>query len=128
MSNCWSRNRPVKLIRLAYPALPELERYPESERSRMYRSTHKCLMHQDAEFRKRVNRFRLLILLLTALGIFLNWIQESVTGNAIWHAVGIAAILIYWVAYAVYVVRASMSVMRFQCERVGEALRNQAVS
>lgn len=119
----------MKLFSLAYPALPELTNYPESERYRIYRSAYKRLMREDAGFRKHVNRFRLLILVLTALGLGLNWILDPLLHKNTWqHTVGLLSILVYSVAYPIYVLRASFSEAKFQCEKVGEALRNQTPS
>ena len=119
----------MKLFSFAYPALPELTNYPESERYRIYRSAYKHLMREDPGFRKRINRFKLVILVLTAVGLGLNWILDPALHKNTWqHAVALFSILIYSVAYPAYVLRASFSVAKFQCEKIGEALRNQTPS
>jgi hypothetical protein len=41
-----------------YTATPELDRFPESERFRVFRDTHKRLIREDAEYRQKVKRFR----------------------------------------------------------------------
>src|SRR5262245_21984511 len=115
----------MKLVSLGYPALVELERFPESQRSRVYRSTFRRLMREDTEFRRRISRFRLSILGLSAVFLFFTWMLTDVVEPNIWRTVvGVPASIIGLLAYTVYVCRSTHTVGMFQCERIAKTLRD----
>ena len=119
---------------VTYTSTPGLERFPESECFLVYRSTYDQLMQHDTEFRRRVNRFRLsivivtvllLIILTPSLGMFI--MPDPLTGQGIWQAVlEWAVIIVSSVAYFIYVLRVSFAAQEFQNEQIGRVLQDQA--
>ena len=116
----------MKLV--TYNSTPGLEQFPESEHFRVYRSAYKKLMHQDAGFRQRVNRFKSSVFLTSSLVCLLTASPSFIIGRGVFPTViGIAIIIGSAVVYTVYVLRASIKVQGFQNERIGKVLRDHAV-
>jgi hypothetical protein len=106
-----------------YTATPGLDRFPETQRFRVYCSACKQLMREDAAFRRRVLRFRLSIFATTAVFIALTSLPLRFTWPA---GIEIVSFVIALVAYLVYVLFASFRVQEFQNERVARLLQNHA--
>jgi len=112
---------------VTYAATPGLERFPESERFRTYRSAYKQLMQQDAAFRRRVHRFRASIILATALLLLLTCTPTPMLGDGAWQTVtGIVIMVLSTLGYVGYVLVASFRVQEFQNEQVGRLLQSHA--
>jgi hypothetical protein len=105
---------------VTYASTTGLERLPESQRFRVYRSAYKQLMRTDTQFRRRVRRFRLAILGMTALFLVLSQFWRFISLPGILEP-GLNVFLP--VMYCLYVVRASFSEQQFENKRVGAALQ-----
>ncbi len=103
---------------VTYTATPGLERFPELERFRVWRSTHKGLLRADREYQRRVRRYRIRSIGTTVLFVLgciaLNWSPL---------AVHVPAVLLLTAVYVLYTLRASFGMQSFMNERVGNALQ-----
>ena len=110
---------------VTYTATAGLDRLPQRERFRVWRSTHKRLMHPDAEYRRRVMRFRSAILWTTALYCIVPSLPSSVLGVASWpQGLCVAAFIVLTLGFIVFVVYDSFRTQEFQNERIGRELEN----
>jgi len=108
---------------VTYTATAGLDRLPERERFRAWRSTHKRLMHQDPEYRRRVMRFRSAIFWMTALYCIVPSLASSVLRIASWPlGLSVAAFVALTVGFIVFIVYASFRTQEFQNERIGREL------
>ena len=106
-------------------ATPGLERFPESERFRAYRSAYKRLMKQDTDFRRRVLRFRVSIVVATVLLSILTGTPTLMIGHGGWQtAIGAAILVISTLGYLGYVLVASFRVQEFQNQQIGRLLQS----
>ncbi len=121
---------------VTYAATPELTRFPQSERFRVYRSTHKRLMREDAEYRQRVRRFRWGLiwppLVFTSAWLILCFVAlPDSYGHGSAPAWCIAAIVLLVLAQLLVTLRdlaGSFRMQEFQNERVGRALQDEALN
>ena len=106
---------------VTYTATPGLDRFPDRERSSVWRSTHKRLMRNDPGFRRRVRGF-----VWRMVGTTMPFTAFSLAlGRVAWPplVVQLPVYLALTVTYVIYVLRASCGVQHFQNDRVGKALR-----
>ncbi len=112
---------------VTYTATPGLERLPKSERFRAYRSAYKTLMQQDTDFRGRVLRFRVSIVVASVLLFILTGTSTLMIGHGGWQtAIGIAILVISTLGYLGYVLVASFRVQEFQNEQIARLLQSHA--
>jgi len=110
---------------VTYTATPGLERFPESERFRVYRSAYKRLMQQDTDFRRRVLRFRVSIVVASVFLFILTCTPTLMIGHGgLQTAIGIAILVISTLGYVGYVLVASFRVQEFQNEQIGRLLQS----
>jgi len=111
-----------------YTSTSGLERFPESERFGVWRSTHKRLMQEDAEYRRDVRRWRARVVWISILfAIVMLFLGSTTVLSAargrpaiILNVVCLGALI---VGYAVYTVVAAFRMQEFMNERVGKALQ-----
>ena len=115
-----------------YTSTPGLERYPEPDRFRVWRSTHKRLMLEDAGYRRDVRRYRSRVLWLTILftlvTIFLA--RDSVlaaTSGRTAILENVLAVGVLSSGYTIYIVVTSFRLQEFMNEKVGKALHAHLV-
>ena len=105
---------------VTYTATPDLDRFPERERFRVWCSTHKRLMRTDSDYQRRVRGFRWrsvgTTILFSALSLAL--------GRFTWppFVVQLPVYLALTVIYVIYILLASFGAQHFQNERIGKAL------
>src|SRR6185295_13157973 len=110
---------------VTYTATPGLERLPESERFHVYRSAYKRLMQQDTDFRRRVLRFGVSIVVASVLLFILTGTPALMIGHSGWQtAIGVAILVISTLGYLGYVLLASFRFQEFQNEQIGRLLEN----
>ena len=115
-----------------YTSTRGLDRFPELERFRVWRSTHKRLMQEDAEYRRSVSRFKASVLLLsvvyTIAVLSLAFIMVlSVASGGIGTILSVVSLAVLTVAYIVYTILVSFRMQEFMNESVGKALPEHAV-
>ena len=112
---------------VTYTATPGLERFPESERFRVYRSAHKQLKRQDGAFRRRVNRFQASIIMATVPLLLVTPATTPMFGHSAWQTItGLAIIAVSSLGYVGYVLVASFRLQAFQNEQIGRLLQSHA--
>jgi hypothetical protein len=110
---------------VTYAATAGLDRLPERVRFRVWHSTHKRLMYQDAAYRRRVIRFRSAILWTTVLYCIVPSLPSSMLGAASWpQGLSVAAFIVLTLGFIVFVVYASFRAQEFQNERIGREVEN----
>ncbi|MFO1478046.1 MAG: hypothetical protein U1F98_15525 [Verrucomicrobiota bacterium] len=108
----------------SYTSTPGLERFPEAERHRVYQSMYRQLMEQDAEFRGRVGRYKVFIVVLSIVFCLLEaWPILMISRGAGSWPVAVAMIAVSSGAYAAYVLLAARQIQQFQNDRIGKALQ-----
>ena len=105
---------------VTYTATPDLERFPEPERFRVWCSTHKRLMRTDSEYRRQMHGFRWKIVGTTIPFVALSLALDRFEWPPF--VVQLPAYLVLTTIYVIYILRTSLSGQRFQNERVGKAL------
>src|SRR5690242_6128481 len=98
-----------------YTSTPGLERYPEPERFRVWRSTHKRLMQQDADYRRDVRRIRsrvvwLTILFMLVVTFLAGGVALSVTKGLTPILLNVAGLGALCLGYTIYIVVTSFLV------------------
>jgi len=112
---------------VTYTATAGLDRLPEQDRFRVWCSTHKRLMQQDTDYRRRVMRYRLAILSTTAIFCIVTGLPASLLGVASWpQALSAAAFIVLTLAFVAFILYASFSTQAFQNERIGRELNDHA--
>ena len=110
-----------------YTSTPGLQPYPETERFRVWRSTHKRLMQEDADYRRDVRRFRSRVVRLTLLFMLVvtflsGGVVLSVTKGPAAILLNVAGLGVLCLGYTIYIVFTSFRVQELMNERVGKAL------
>jgi hypothetical protein len=108
---------------VTYASTPGLDRFPESERFRVYRSAYKGLMAEDSAFRGRVNRFKVSVAVATALLVMIDS-PAFIIGFGGWLAV--TALVLLNLGYVAYVLHAAFHAQSLQNEKIGRFLEGQA--
>ena len=111
---------------VTYTSTPGLTQFPESQRLFVYRSTHKRLMRDDHQYRKRVRRFRLEVLGTTVVFGTLTCMNPPDGGTAL--ALSVAGYILLILVYVAYILCSSFTLQNFQNSKVGEALQEHVPS
>src|SRR5579859_6641203 len=109
-----------------YTSTPGLERFSESQREGVWRSTHKRLMQEDPEYRRHVRRGRWRLIwvaiVFTIASVFLSWLQSTSRGR---EAITLNLVCLgsSLVGYIIYTTVASFRLQEFMNGNVAKALQ-----
>ena len=111
-----------------YTSTSGLERFPQSERFGVWRSTHKRLMQEDAGYRQDMRRYKARVVWISILfAIAMLFLSSTTVLSA---ARGRSAIIlnvvtlgVLIVGYTIYTVVAAFRMQASMNERVGKALQ-----
>ena len=120
---CGPLNRFILMKFCLYTSTPGLERFSKSERFGIWRSTHKRLMLEDADYRRRVRRSMWrLIWASIAFTIAASFFLFAIRGRAA-ITLNLVGLGVLSVGYTIYNTMASFRMQEFMNERVGRALQ-----
>ena len=110
-----------------YTSTPGLERFPQSERFRVWRATHKRLMQEDQGYRRDVRRYRSRVIWLNVLFTILTLLLASstvlaATGGRTAILFNVAGLGVLSVGYTIYIVVTAFQTQEFMNDSVGKAL------